>query len=72
MLGTGILESAYSFCLKLELENMGLKYVYEAAVPLVYRGKNYDCSFRQIFWLNQVIVELKAVESYHQFINRNC
>ena len=62
-LGPGLLESAYSFCLGLELENQGLKYVNETPIPIIYRNQMYDCGFRADFLVeDKVILELKSVE----------
>ena len=38
-LGAGLLESAYEFCLKTELERRGLKVETQVDLPLFYKGE---------------------------------
>lgn len=62
-LGPGLLESAYRFCLALELENMGIHFKQEVVTPLIYRNRKLDCGFRADFLVeDKVILELKAIE----------
>ncbi len=63
-LGPGLLESAYQACLHHELIKQGLKVEKEKALPLIYDGIKLDCGYRIDFLVeNQIIVELKSVES---------
>ena len=64
ILGPGLLESAYRFCIALELQNQGLCYQQEVNLPLLYKSKRVDCGFRIDFLVEDAIVlELKSVES---------
>ena len=44
--GPGLLESAYSPCLVLELQEAGLSVAVQHAIPLIYRGINLDVGYR--------------------------
>jgi GxxExxY protein len=60
-LGPGLLEVAYQTCLAAEFDNMGIKYQKEMPVPLTYKGKTLDCSFRIDFLIEEtIILELKS------------
>lgn len=63
-LGAGLLESAYEYCLKTELEMQGHKVETQVDLPLYYKniptGKYYKID---LLVDDKVIVELKAVES---------
>lgn len=62
-LGPGLLEIAYQTCLAAELEDLGLKYQREVAMPITYKNRKLDCGFRIDFLIeNEIIVELKSVE----------
>ncbi len=62
-LGPGLLESAYRFCLNMELESKGLRCKQEIMVPLVYKNKKLDCGFRLDFLIEDtIILELKSVD----------
>ena len=64
ILGPGLLESAYRLCLAFELENHGLCYLQELAIPFFYKDKKVDCGFRLDFLVeNEVILEIKSVDS---------
>ena len=64
ILGAGLLESAYEYCLKAELENQGLKVETQVDLPLYYKGKATDKFYRIDMLVNdKIIVELKAVEN---------
>ena len=62
-LGPGLLESAYESCLADELTLRGLGFKRQLAVPVTYRGRVLDCGYRIDFLIDQVIVELKSVET---------
>jgi GxxExxY protein len=65
-LGPGLLESVYQLCLVEELIQSGLMVRSEVMVPIVYRGSRLDGNLRlDLLVQNQVIVELKAVETMH-------
>ena len=62
-LGPGLLESAYEECLCYEIEQSGLSFRRQVALPIVYKTVRLDCGYRMdIVVQDQVIVELKTVE----------
>ena len=62
-LGPGLLESAYEECLCYELEQGGLSFRRQAALPVVYKSVRLECGYRMdIVVEDQVIIELKTVE----------
>ena len=64
-LGPGLLESAYNTCLCTELDLLGLPYEREKELPIEYKGTKLDSGYRlDLVVANQLIVELKACESY--------
>ena len=68
-LGPGLLESAYEACLAFELVERGLKVEQQKPLPVVYRGVRLDCGYRLDLLLEEVIVEVKAIDrlaSIHQ------
>lgn len=63
-LGPGLLESAYEECLCHELNLRKIPFQRQAPLPVVYKGVKLDCSYRiDLLVKNEVVVELKAVES---------
>lgn len=63
-LGPGLLESAYHECLFYELKKIGLKVEKEKPLPLVYEEIKMECGYRiDLFVENQIVVEIKSVES---------
>jgi GxxExxY protein len=63
-LGPGLLESTYEMCLAEELKFLGIPFERQSSFPLVYRQIKLDAAFRLDFLVeNQVIVEIKSVES---------
>ena len=63
ILGPGLLEETYKKCLSYELNNAGLQFEVEYALPVKYKDVNLDCGYRiDILVENQVIVELKSVQ----------
>jgi GxxExxY protein len=66
MLGPGLLESAYEECLCYELSLAGLRFDRQRLLPVVYKEVKLDCGYRlDIVVENQIILELKTVESLH-------
>jgi GxxExxY protein len=62
-LGPGLLESAYEECLCFELEQAGLAFRRQAALPVIYKSVRLDCGYRlDIVIKDRVILELKTVE----------
>ena len=63
-LGPGLLESTYEACLTYELIERGFLAERQKALPITYREVSLDCGYRiDLLVENQVIVELKTVES---------
>jgi len=62
-LGPGLLESAYSACLRYELQSRGVEFEAEKRVPVLYKGIVLDCEYRLDLVVDRkVVVELKAIE----------
>ena len=63
-LGAGLLESAYEYCLKAELESQGLNVETQVDLPLFYKGIPTGKFYRiDMLVDDKIIVELKAVEN---------
>ena len=63
-LGPGLLESTYQQCLAHELKLKGIDFQLEFPLPVKYKGIQLDCGYRvDLLVENELIVELKAVES---------
>lgn len=62
--GCGFLEDVYQECLELEFTDQGIPFEAQKLHPLIYKGRSLSKTYRSDFWcFNQVIVEIKAVES---------
>lgn len=62
-LGPGLLESAYEACLAYELNELGLQFLRQVTVPVVYRNVSLECGYRIDFVIEkQIVLEIKAVE----------
>lgn len=62
VLGPGLLESAYSTCLRRELASRQLAFASERRVPLIYKGILLDCEYRlDLLVEDVVVVEVKAL-----------
>jgi len=62
-LGPGLLESAYETCLAYELQERGLAFERQRALPLVYKEVRLDQGYRvDLLVERQVVVELKVVD----------
>ncbi len=65
-LGPGLLESVYEKCFCYELELRGIDYVRQQGVEIVYNGLVHGDGLRiDILVNNEIIIELKAQESFH-------
>ena len=63
-LGPGLLESVYQQCLAYELEERGVQVRAEVALPVRYKGLQFDSAFRIDLMVEEVlVVELKAVDA---------
>ncbi len=61
-LGSGLLEAVYQEALAIELEERGVPFRREVNLPLKYRGRILDTSYRADFiCYDSVVVELKAL-----------
>ena len=64
VLGAGLLESAYSAALAIELKERGLRYEREVPVTGTYKGREIGLAYRADFIVDRsVIIEVKAVEA---------
>lgn len=64
VLGPVLLESTYTHCLRLELADRGFAFVTERPVPIVYKGRALDASYRIDLIVEDVLVlEVKSVET---------
>lgn len=62
-LGPGLLESTYEECLEWELHQLGLAVDRQVKVPLVYKGRTLESTYRLDLLVDKtVIVDVKAVE----------
>ena len=63
-LGPGLLESAYEACLAYELDQAGILYQRQVALPVSYKDVELDCGYRLDLLIDgALIVELKTVEA---------
>lgn len=63
VLGPGLLESAYQYCLAHELRKRGLHVDCELPLPLVYDGQHIEAGYRiDMLVENSIIVENKTVD----------
>jgi GxxExxY protein len=66
LLGPGLLESAYQFCLAHELTSRGLEVATEVALPVVYEGHKLEVGYRiDLVVEHRVVFEVKSVEAIH-------
>jgi GxxExxY protein len=62
-IGPGLLESAYSRCLQVELSLQKIPFQKELVLPIEYKGVSVEAGYRMDFLVDDcVIVELKSVE----------
>jgi len=65
-LGPGLLESVYEEILFQELKNEGLIVERQKPLPVIWRGKALDLSYRtDLIVEHKVIVEIKSVQEIH-------
>ena len=66
LLGPGLLERAYQFCLAHELRSRGFDLATEVALPVVYEGHKLEVGYRlDLVVEGRVVVEVKSVEAIH-------
>lgn len=63
VLGAGFLEKVYENALLIELKEKGLKAEAQVPIRVLYKGREVGEYFADIVVENQVILELKAIES---------
>jgi len=63
VLGEGFLEKVYENALLIELRERGLKVEAQFPIKVIYKGSEVGEYFADIVVENQVILELKAIES---------
>ena len=62
-LGPGLLESAYEECLCYELEQKGIAFRRQVALPVTYKSVKLDCGYRMDIAVDdRLVLELKTVE----------
>ena len=62
VLGPGLLESAYSRCLQLELSRRTLAFATQVGIPLIYKDTRLDCAYRLDLVVERtVVVEVKSL-----------
>jgi len=65
-LGPGLFESAYSECLRYELQKRGMVVEKQKTLPLVYDGVQLDTGYRlDMLVESRVIVEVKSVACFN-------
>lgn len=63
-LGAGLLENVYEMCLCIELDNRNIKYRCQVELPIIYKGKKINSTYRiDILIEDSIILELKSVEN---------
>jgi GxxExxY protein len=63
VLGPGLLESVYEYCLVEELRRNGLNVQRQVKLPIIYKGRNLEKDFFiDLLVEDKVVIELKAVE----------
>ena len=62
MLGPGLLESAYEACLAHELTLRGLSFERQKALPVSYKGVQFECGYRMDFEVSaELVVEIRRL-----------
>ncbi len=63
-LGPGLLESTYMPCFQFELGARHLRFITQRVIPIVYKGRRLDSSYRvDLIVEDVVVVEVKSVET---------
>jgi len=65
-MGRGLLENVYFQCMKEELRRRKINFITEMLIPVVYKEKELDASFRCDFFIeNAIVLELKSVKDFN-------
>ena len=65
-LGPGLLESVYAECMIFELQNSGLRVESQKPVPVIYKERKLDYSYKiDILVEDVVLIELKSVDAFN-------
>lgn len=65
-MGRGLLENVYFQCMKEELSSRKINFITEMRIPVVYKEKELDASFRCDFFIeNAIVLELKSVKEFN-------
>jgi GxxExxY protein len=63
-LGPGLLEAIYEDCLAWELSRRSIPYERQKPVPVIYKGRALDATYRvDLLVDSSIVVELKAVDA---------
>ena len=69
-LGPGLLESIYETCLHWELQRLHIEVERQVPIPMVYKSLRLPHAYRvDLIVEREVIVEVKAVDRLHSFID---
>jgi GxxExxY protein len=63
-LGPGLLEASYESALCIELDDAGLRYQRQTAIPAVYKGRTIGEYRLDLLVEDAVIIEIKSVERF--------
>ena len=72
-LGPGLLETAYEACLAYELQQLGLSFERQKALPLVYKEIRLDQGYRiDLLVERKVVVDFKSSSESPRFTRLRC
>ena len=72
-LGPGLLETAYETCLAYELQQLGLSFERQKALPLVYKEIRLDQGYRiDLLVERKVVVDFKSLSELPRFTRLRC
>jgi GxxExxY protein len=64
VIGPGMLESAYEECMAHELNQQGLAFERQKAIPVIYKKIKLDCGYRiDLLIEKKIIIELKSIDA---------
>lgn len=64
ILGPGLFESVYEFCLVEELRQRNIEVKQQVKLPIIYKGKNLEKDFFiDLLVEDKIIIELKSIET---------